>query len=92
MNLDILTLILPNKSLILQCENSNGAKHSKDHFTVLVWATMDDCRHLPLLVVSTGQQPQCFKHVKCLPCKYTSNKFAWITCAVFKDYLRTLGV
>jgi hypothetical protein len=88
----ILTLILPNKSLVLQCENFHGAEHSENYLTVSVWANMDDCKELPLLIASLGQKPQCFMHVKSLPCKYTSNKFPWMTCAVPEDYLRTLGL
>lgn len=36
--------------------------------------------------------PWYFKHLKSLPWKCTCKKSAWITCAIFEDYLRALDV
>jgi hypothetical protein len=58
--------------------------------TVLVEANMDGSERLPLVVIRKSGKPRCFKNVKNLPCKYRSNKTAWMTSDLFDEYLKAL--
>uniref|UniRef100_A0A2H8TWR2 Tigger transposable element-derived protein 1 n=1 Tax=Melanaphis sacchari TaxID=742174 RepID=A0A2H8TWR2_9HEMI len=40
-----------------------------------------------LMVIGKSQNPQCFKRVKTLPVNYKANKNAWMTAAIFIDWL-----
>ncbi|XP_016659158.1 tigger transposable element-derived protein 4-like [Acyrthosiphon pisum] len=40
-----------------------------------------------LMVIGKSQNPRCFKGVKTLPVDYKANKSAWMTAAIFKDWL-----
>ncbi|KAJ8880982.1 hypothetical protein PR048_017455 [Dryococelus australis] len=36
------------------------------------------------------KKPRCFKNVKTLPCQYKNNKYAWMTCTIFEEYIHSL--
>jgi hypothetical protein len=74
------------KYSVLQGETCHGAKHNKGCLNVLLGASIKHSKQLPLLVVSTAQMPY-FKHLKSLPCTYTSKKSAQMMCAIFEDYM-----
>ena len=42
---------------------------------------------LPLLVIGKSARPRCFKNVKSLPAIYESNRKAWMTSDIFKNWL-----
>jgi hypothetical protein len=42
------------------------------------------------LIIGKFAKPRCFKNVWALPCKYTSNKNAWMTMDIFKTFLKSL--
>lgn len=82
--------LLPNRSLVVKGEVCSGGKLSKDRLTVLPTANMDGSEKLPLLVIGKALKPRCFKGVTTLPCTYVANKKAWMTSALFTDWLQTV--
>jgi hypothetical protein len=81
---------LPNKTYAFRGESCHGGKMSKDRMTVLVGANKDGSEKLPLLLIGKSGKPRCFKNFKNLPCKYSSNKTAWMTSDLFNEYLKAL--
>jgi hypothetical protein len=57
---------------------------------VPVCANMHGPKKMSLLVVWKPDKLRCFKHVKPLSCTYRHNSSAWITCALFKEFLTCL--
>jgi hypothetical protein len=51
---------------------------------------MDGSEKMPLLVIGKLETPRCFKHVESLPCTYRHNSSAWMTCALFMEFLTCL--
>jgi ATP-dependent helicase/DNAse subunit B len=51
---------------------------------------MDGSEKMPLLVTGQSEKPRCFKHLKSLPCMYCHNRRAWMTCALFMEFLTSL--
>lgn len=82
--------LLPDKTFTFRGETCHGGKRSKERLTVLAGANMDGSEKLPLLVIGKPKKPRCFKNIKVLPCRYENNKTAWMTCAIFEQYLRSL--
>ncbi|KAK7092862.1 hypothetical protein V1264_008545 [Littorina saxatilis] len=78
--------LLPNKTLAFKHEKCHGGKKSKDRITVMVCASMDG-EKVPLLAIGKFKNPRCFKGIKHLPIKYAANKKAWMTSAVFEEWL-----
>jgi len=83
--------VLPEKSLNFKGEKCYGSKKSKDRITVLVGTNATGKHKLPLLVIGKAAHPRCFKGVRSLPVKnYESNGKAWMTSAIFVNYVRQL--
>jgi hypothetical protein len=80
----------PNKTLSLEGDPFNGGKNSKERITVLLACNADGTDKLPPLVTGKSENPCCFKNVGQLPTKYVANRKAWVTQAIFTDYLRAL--
>jgi hypothetical protein len=40
------------------------------------------------LVIGKSKKPRCFKNVKSLPVDYEANKTAWMTSAIFVNYIK----
>jgi hypothetical protein len=78
--------LLPDKTYAFKGESCHGGKRS----AVLVCANMDGSEKLPLQVIGKSEKPRCFKHVKSLPCTYRHNSIAWMTCALFVEFLTCL--
>ncbi len=38
-------------------------------------------------MIGKSRKPRCFKNIKCFPTQYTSNKTAWMTSEIFKEWL-----
>ncbi|KAH7977946.1 hypothetical protein HPB49_004029 [Dermacentor silvarum] len=70
---------------------SSGGKQSKEPVTVLFGANATDVDKLPLLILGKAEKPRCCRNAT-IPkeCIYRSNKRAWMTAAIFEDYVRLL--
>ena len=77
----------PNKSLHLKNENCVGGKHSKLRLAGLTGANAVG-EKLPLFVIGKSKKPQCFKHIKHLPCRYRSMKKSWMDSILFEEWVR----
>ena len=82
--------LLPERSLVLRGETCKGGKKSKERLTVLVAANMSGTQKLPLLVIGKSKSPRCFREVNTPPTEYTNNKKAWMTGAIFTEWLQKL--
>ncbi|XP_072173833.1 tigger transposable element-derived protein 4-like [Diadema setosum] len=82
--------MLPEKSLCFLGTTFHGGKQQNTRVTVLVCANMDGSNKLPLFVVGKSKRPPAFKNVKNLPVAYKANKKAWMTGALFEEWLRKL--
>uniref|UniRef100_A0A182PWK1 RNA-directed DNA polymerase n=1 Tax=Anopheles epiroticus TaxID=199890 RepID=A0A182PWK1_9DIPT len=51
---------------------------------------MNGSERLPLFVIGKSRKPRCFKHCHSLPVKYYNNKNAWMTTAIFQEWLEEL--
>ena len=61
---------------------------SKERVTILVCANMSGSEKLPLLAIGKFKKPRCFRGVTCLPVEYEANRNAWMTAAIFDEWLR----
>ena len=61
---------------------------SKERVTILVCANMSGSEKLPLLAIGKFKMPRCFLGVTCLPVEYEANWNAWMTAAIFEEWLR----
>ena len=43
---------------------------------------------IPMFVIGNSASPRCFKHVRNFPCKYQSQKKAWMDWTLFEEWLR----
>ena len=78
---------MPNKSLVFKGDSCHGGKLSKERITILPCANMTGTEKLPLLVIGKAAKPRCFKGVKSLPTPYRANKRAWMTGAMFTEWI-----
>ena len=67
----------------------HGTKQPKTRPTEFVGAIMDGSDKLPLFVIGKSKRPRAFKSVT-VPVEYTANKKAWMTGALFKDWMKKL--
>ena len=81
---------LPDRTLAFKGEECSGGKLSKERITVLVGGNMSGNQKLPLLTIGHSANPRCFKNVKKLPLEYLANKKAWMTSAIFENWVRKL--
>ncbi|KAH8038696.1 hypothetical protein HPB51_002840 [Rhipicephalus microplus] len=80
----------PEKSLCLKGKACRGGKKSKERITVLLCCNADGSEKLKLTVVGKFQKPRCLKRESHLPCVYRANKKAWMTAALFEEFLSLL--
>ncbi|UYV75787.1 TIGD4 [Cordylochernes scorpioides] len=81
--------LLPNQTMTIRGEKCEGSKKSKEIITVLVCCNMDGSEKLPLLYIGKYRRPRCF-HGMNIPSNYHFNKKAWMTGAIFTDWLKKL--
>ncbi|UYV68981.1 DDX55 [Cordylochernes scorpioides] len=81
--------LLPNQTMTIRGEKCEGGKKSKARITVLVCCNMDGSEKLPLLYIGKYRRPRCF-HGMNIPSNYHFNKKAWMTGAIFTDWLKKL--
>jgi hypothetical protein len=79
-----------NKSLSLKVDPYSGRKNSKGRIMVLSACNANETGKPPLFVIVKNEYHNCFKNVTKFPTKYVANRKAWVTMAIFTDYLRTL--
>ncbi len=53
---------------------------------------MDGSKKMALLMIRKPKKPRCFSKVKSFHMGYTSNKKAWMTTKIFKDWLLNLDL
>ncbi|XP_066274905.1 tigger transposable element-derived protein 4-like [Branchiostoma lanceolatum] len=79
------------KTLCVKGEQCSGGKQSKERVTVMLCSNMAGDKEKPLLI-GKSTNPRCFKNIKksSLPVTYDNNKKAWMTSAIFADWIKTL--
>ena len=81
--------VLPSKSLHLRCKNCSGGQQSNVRLTgMAVSNTLGD--KIPMFLIGKPASPKCFKHVRNLPCRYRSQKKAWMDGTLFAEWLHEL--
>lgn len=80
----------PEQTLLFKGESCHGGERSEDRLTVLLCTNEDGSEKLPPLVIGKFEKPRCFENLKGLPCQYKSNRKAWMTAAIFLEFLQLL--
>ena len=83
--------LLPDKSYIAKEEFCHGGNMSKLNLIVLLCCNSDGSEKLMPPVVGRSCNIQCFKNVRNFSAKYKGIKKAWITQALFEDFLLKLN-
>jgi hypothetical protein len=78
--------------LSLKGDSCNGGKYSKERIRLLLACNADGTDKLPSLVSVKSENPHSFENVRKLLIKYTANRTACVTQAIFTNYLRALYV
>ena len=84
---------LPTKSMSVKGEEAKGGRKSKERITVLLVCSAEGEKLRPF-VIGHSANPRCFKglaSIACLPVTYCSNKKAWMTAALFQQWLDKLN-
>ena len=81
---------LPDGTTAKSSEQVSGCKVPKERVTLLIVANMDGSEQLDPLVIGKAKQPVCFKNAH-IPLKYTSNKNAWMTAEIWREWLFQLN-
>lgn len=79
---------LPVRSLVSKNDACKGGKHAKERLTVLFCVSQTGEKIKPF-VIGKSENPRCFRNLKKnqLPAIWRSNKKAWMTSALFEDFL-----
>ena len=78
---------LPSKSLHFRGKHCSGGKHSKVRLTEMA-ASNALGEKIPMFAIGKSANARYFKHVRNLPCRYRSQKKAWIDGTLFEEWLR----
>ncbi|XP_069105391.1 tigger transposable element-derived protein 4-like [Argopecten irradians] len=80
------------KTFYTKGEDCAGGKRSKERITVALCASMTGEKIRPL-VIGKSRKPRCFNKIKTesLPVDYYFNSKAWMTSAIFEDFLKKLN-
>ena len=83
---------LPKKSLVERYKQCKGSKYSKERLMVLLTTSLTGEKLKPF-VIGKSAKPRCFKNINVnqLPVIYNSNKKAWMTTKLFKEWLEKLN-
>jgi hypothetical protein len=83
---------LPEKSLVEKFEKCKGNKMLKERVSILLCANAKGEKLMPL-VINRFFKPRCFKNllIKDLPVIWKSNSNAWMTSAIFEEWLINLN-
>jgi hypothetical protein len=55
---ELLFSLLPDRTYTFKDESCHGGKRNDNRITVLVWANMDGCENMPLLVTGKSEKPR----------------------------------
>lgn len=83
--------MLPSRTLALKGEDCSGGKQSKLRVTVLLCANSDGSDKRTPLVIGKSARPRCFKGTKRMPVRYVANSKAWMSRAIFSDWLKAFN-
>jgi hypothetical protein len=83
--------MLPERTLAFKGEKCIGGKSSKERITVMVCSNMSGTQKLPLWVIGKSRTPRCFRGVMHLPVTWKWNSKAWMTSALFREYILTFN-
>jgi hypothetical protein len=80
---------LPTKTLAYKGAKCSGGKLSKKRLTLLFCANMTGSDKRQLLCIGRSAKPRCFRHINTnrLPVKYSSNRKAWMTSDLWKEWI-----
>ena len=83
---------LPSKSFVQKGASSSGVKINKNRFTAMVACSMTGEKLKPL-IIGKSAKPCCFLGVnlKAVGILYRFNKKAWMTSAIFVEWLRIIN-
>ena len=84
---------LPTCSMIVKGDQASGGKKSKDRISVLLACSAAGEKLKPF-VIGRSARPRCFRGLTsplCLPVMYESNRKAWMTSNLFKQWLDKLN-
>ena len=83
---------LPNRSLVVKGDECKDGKKANDRITALI-ACSAAGEKLQLLVIGKSAKPRAFQGYKtaALPVTYTHNKKAWMTGAIFRDWIESVN-
>ena len=79
---------LPNRTIVMDKEENiyAGGKKAKERVTALFAVSLTREKKQPL-IIGKSQKPRCFKEIGKLPVSYAANKNAWMTSALFCEWL-----
>ena len=77
---------LTSKSLHFRGEHCSGGKHTKVRLTGMT-ASNALGEKIPMFYIGKSASPRCFKHVRNPPCRYRSQKKAWMDGTLFEEWL-----
>ena len=78
--------MLPNKTMCIKTDTVRGNKKPKNRITVLVGASMTG-EKLPLYFIGKSKCPRNMKNKRELLSVYRNNKTAWMTAAIFDEWI-----
>lgn len=83
---------LPDKSLVEKHQASKGTKFIKDRLTLLL-GTSQTGEKLKPLIIGKSKKPHCFRNINVgsLPVTWKFNSKAWMTSAIFEEWLIELN-
>ena len=81
--------LLTSKSLHFRSKHCSGGKHTKVRLTGMT-ASNALGEKIPIFYIGKSASPRCFKHVRNPPCRYRSQKKAWMDGTLFEDWLHEL--
>jgi hypothetical protein len=80
----------PDRTLASAKDKAKGCKKNLQRITVLLACNASGTRKLKPFVIGHAAKPRCFKNISMasLPVRYASNDSAWMTGALWLDYLK----
>lgn len=85
--------LMPSKTYDFKGSECHGGKQSKERLTVLLCANADGTDKMKPLVIGKSARPRCFKNIRdygTLPVRYENNKTAWMTSAIFGNWIKDM--
>ena len=80
---------LPTGTLTQKTEKVSGEKKAMDRISVMLCCNMAGSNKLTPLVIGHSRKPRCFRGQR-VPLPWESNNKAWMTAAIFRDWIRKI--